>query len=39
MSDTFRIGLFRPLKEDAVRAGAFTRAAGDYSSLGVNCFN
>lgn len=39
MSDTFRIGQFRPLKDDTVRAGAFTRAAGDYSNLGVDCFN
>ena len=39
MSETFRIGLYRPLKDDVSRTSNFVRAASDYSRLGVNCFN
>ncbi len=39
MSDTFRIGVYRPLKDDVSRTSNFTRAAGDYSRLGLECFN
>lgn len=39
MDEVVRIRLFRPLKDDTARAGAFIRAATDYSRLGLDCFN
>ena len=41
MSDDYamRPGIHRPLKSDAVRAGAFISAASSYSQLGIDCFN
>ena len=42
MSDdvpTLRPGIHRRVTSDTFKAGRFIRAAGDYSSLGINCFN
>ena len=38
MSDNFR-GVYRPLRTSTFKAAAFTRAAGQYSQLGIDCFN
>ena len=36
---TFKMGTFMPLRSDTFKAGRFIRAAGDYSQIGIDCFN
>lgn len=32
-------GIHRSIQSDTYKAGRFIRAAGDYSNLGIGCFN
>ena len=39
MSDQFRMGLYKPVQSESIRAANYIRASTDYARLGIDCFN